>query len=93
MIEEQFCLSSRNHFINLCFHAKDFGIKIVSYNFFATSHGKSVCDGIGAVIKRTVRKDALQGAHILNAKQMYDHLSAHESAVRYEFLVAHLLKL
>lgn len=33
-------------FLNLCHHEVDFGIT-VTWSFFATSHGKSPCDGIG----------------------------------------------
>ncbi len=30
------------------------------WNFFATSHGKSVCDGIGGTVKRLLTKASLQ---------------------------------
>lgn len=49
-------------------------MKIESYNFFATSHGKGPCDGIGAVAKRTVREASLvlpPEKQILNAHSMY----------------------
>lgn len=68
-------------------------MKIVSYNFFATSHGKSACDGIGAVAKRTARKASKQGVQILNAKEMYEYLSKHESSIRYQHLLySHIRK-
>ena len=38
--------------MNLCLHFKDFGLK-AEWIFFATSHGKSTCDGIGGTVKRT----------------------------------------
>ena len=37
--------------------------------FFATSHGKSACDGIGGTVKREAAKKSLQATvmgHILN---------------------------
>lgn len=77
-----YCITFRNHFSNLCYHEREFGLKIISYNFFATSHGKSACDGIGAVIKRTVRKASKQGVQILNAEQMYGYLSTKETNIR-----------
>lgn len=73
----------RNHFTTLLYHEQDFGIKLISYNFFATSHGKSICDGVGAAAKRIARKASKQGVQILNAKQMYDYLSEKDSTVRY----------
>ena len=34
------------NFVNLCFHEQDFCIS-AEWHFFAPSHGKSPCDGIG----------------------------------------------
>lgn len=72
----------RNNFINICHHVEDFGIEVLSYNFFATSHGKSACDGIGAVAKGSARKASLQKVKILNATEMYNYLNEKESSIR-----------
>ena len=37
---------NKKHFLNLCRHKIDFNVDCV-WNFFATNHGKSPCDGIG----------------------------------------------
>ena len=50
---------NRYSFINLCHHIEDFGLN-AEWNFFATSHGKSACDGIGGTVKRLVTKASLQ---------------------------------
>ena len=50
---------NKSNFINLCNHVKDFGIQ-AEWHFFATSHGKSVCDGIGGTVKRLLTKASLQ---------------------------------
>ena len=47
------------NFINLCYHQQDFGVDAL-WTFFATSHGKSPCDGIGGFVKRHVAKRSLQ---------------------------------
>ena len=47
------------NFINLCHHKDDFGLN-AEWIFFATSHGKSPCDGIGGTVKRYVAKRSLQ---------------------------------
>ncbi|XP_066934504.1 uncharacterized protein [Clytia hemisphaerica] len=47
------------NFMNLCHHQEDFGID-AEWIFFATSHGKSPCDGIGGFVKRHVAKRSLQ---------------------------------
>ena len=44
----------------MCCHEKDFGIKVGTYNFFATSHGKNSCDGIGGTFKRTAVRHCLR---------------------------------
>ena len=49
---------NRFNFINLCHHLEDFGIE-AEWNFFATSHGKNACDGIGGSIKRSLSKASL----------------------------------
>ena len=47
------------NFFNLFSHKVDFSIK-AEWIFFATSHGKSPCDGIGAVVKLHTAKRSLQ---------------------------------
>lgn len=46
---------NRKNFFNLCHHATDFNVT-AEWVFFATSHGKSPCDGIGGTIKRTATR-------------------------------------
>jgi len=50
---------NRKNFINLCHHKQDFDID-AEWIFFATSHGKSPCDGVGGFVKRYVAKRSLQ---------------------------------
>lgn len=53
-------------------------MKVISYNFFATSHGKSACDGIGGTLKRTVMRHCLRSPpdkQITTPKEMYDYAS------------------
>ena len=47
------------NFINLCHHHNDFGLD-AGWAFFATSHRKSSCDGIGGFVKRHVAKKSMQ---------------------------------
>ena len=44
---------NRNNFYNLFQHKSDFGLNARSV-FFATSHGKQLCDRIGGTVKRLV---------------------------------------
>lgn len=72
------------NFINLAHHRKDFGVD-AEWHFFATSHGKGACDGLGGTIKRQARRTSLQridGNHIttphslfLWAKTFYKNIS------------------
>ena len=45
--------------INLCYHKEDFGIP-AEWHFFATSHGKGPCDGVGGTVKHEAAKASLQ---------------------------------
>ena len=62
------------NFINLCMHQNDFSVDCV-WTFFATSHGKSPCDGIGGTLKRLTTRASLQrplANQILTAKQVFE---------------------
>lgn len=50
---------NRKNFINLCYHERDFGMP-AEWHFFATSHGKGPCDGIGGTVKRLATRASLQ---------------------------------
>jgi len=49
------------NFTNLIHHDADFNLK-AEWNFFATSHGKNACDGVGGTIKRLAARASLQRA-------------------------------
>lgn len=68
------CAGQYKNFANLCHHKEDFGFS-AEWHFFATSHGKSPCDGIGGIVKRLVARASLQAHlknHILSASDMYN---------------------
>ena len=48
-------------FSNYCHHESDSGLS-AEWNFFATSHGKSPCDGIGGTVKCLVSIGSLQSS-------------------------------
>ena len=49
------------NFVNLCHHQIDHSIQ-AEWHFFATSHGKSPCDGLGGTTKRLIARASLQAA-------------------------------
>jgi hypothetical protein len=60
-------------FFNLCHHEEDFHVA-AKWNFFATSQGKSPCDGTGGTVKRLVVRASLQATernHILTPDVLY----------------------
>lgn len=91
---------NRKNFINLCYHEADFGIH-AEWHFFATSHGKGACDGVGGTIKRLAAKASLQRPYdqqIMTPRQLYDWASVsirttffgYCSSEEYEKELAHL---
>lgn len=79
-------LHSRNHLKNICCHESDFGIKVISYNFFATSHGKTENDGHGGIVKRTARRHCLRSSpeeQITNPLQLYEFGVKQIKSIRY----------
>ena len=78
---------NKKNFYNLCQHKNDFGIE-AEWVFFATSHGKSPCDGIGGTVKRVTARASLQrpkNSHILTPSQMFDFCSTTPSLSSIEF--------
>lgn len=62
------------NFVNLCYHLTDFGIK-AQWHFFATSHGKGPCDGLGGTVKRLAAKASLQRPYnnqIMTPRQLFE---------------------
>ena len=55
------------NFMNLCLHKQDFGLD-AEWIFFATSHGKSPCDGIDGSVKRHAAKKSLQRLETIRFK-------------------------
>ena len=65
---------NRKNFVNLCHHKEDFGIQ-AEWHFYATSHGKGPCDGIGVTVKRLAAKASLQRAchsQFMTPSQLFD---------------------
>ncbi len=50
---------NRKDFSNICCHLNDFDIH-AEWHFYATAHGKGVCDGLGGTVKRLAAKASLQ---------------------------------
>lgn len=74
-------------FSNITYHEKDFGIK-AEWNFFATSHGKNACDGIGAVVKRAAYKASLQRTmtnHIVTPKSLFEYANKEIKGIKFFF--------
>ena len=65
---------NRKNFANLAYHEEDYGVP-AEWHFFATSHGKGPCDGIGGTVKRLATKASLQrtlGCQIQTPHQLYE---------------------
>ena len=74
------------NFSNLCHHQDDFGIS-AEWNFFATSHGKGPCDGVGGVVKRLATrysKTLIKSGkdRLLTAKQLYEFANENIQGVK-----------
>ena len=71
---------NRKNFINLCYHKNDFDIE-AEWHFFATSHGKGPCDGIGGTVKRLAARTSLQRTGV-NAEPILDPKALFSFAVK-----------
>ena len=76
---------NRYNFHNICKHFEEFGLKC-EWHFFATSHGKSSCDGIGGTVKRSVARASLQRVYerqILTPEDMFDYCIENLSNIKF----------
>lgn len=74
--------------INLCRHEDDFGVS-AEWHFFATSHGKSPCDGIGGTMKRLVERRSMQAiynGHITTPNEMYIYAKENISKIKFLYI-------
>ncbi len=75
------------NFINLSHHKTDFGVD-AQWHFFATSHGKGPCDGVGGTVKRLAARASLQRPYneqIMTPRQLYDFAVENISAVHFHY--------
>ena len=80
---------NRFNFSNICAHKSDFGLDC-DRQFFATSHGKGACDGVGGTVKRATALESLRRPtreQITNATEMFEFLSdKFETTVNFVFV-------
>ena len=87
------CAQYKNYknFANLIFYVQDFGIT-AQWNFFATSHGKNLCDGVGGTVKRLATRASLQRPldnQILTPYQLFEFESQDISGITSFYVVNH----
>lgn len=60
-----------------------YSLEKVTWNFFATSHGKGPVDGIGGIAKRTVTESVMRRSHcVQSAHQFSEVLKERESSIK-----------
>ena len=80
--------SQYKNLINLVYHQDDFGIQ-AEWHLFATSHGKSACDGIGRTVKREAARTSLRATttgHILTPQQLFEWCSIHITGIKFFYI-------
>lgn len=75
---------NKYNLINLTKHEDDFNVK-ADWNFFATSHGKGACDGLGGTIKRHAFKASLQNERITTPKLLFEWAERFFKKIKFDF--------
>ena len=73
------------NFLNLCHHLKDFNLS-ASWSFFATSHDRSPCDGVGSPVKCKLTNASLTApvdSPILSIQAANDYCSTYISGITF----------
>ena len=79
---------NRKTMYNLCQIKDEFNLEAI-WNFFATSHGKSPCDGIGGTVKRMTARESLTRPYqnqILSADDMFNFCCANIPSIIFKFV-------
>lgn len=79
---------NRKSFYNLCQHSSDFDVQ-AEWHFFATSHGKSPCDGLGGTVKRLAVKASLQKPYndqIMTPRQLFVWAKENIRSINFEYI-------
>lgn len=79
---------NKKNFANICNHKKDFGLDC-EWHFFASSHGKNACDGVGGTTKREATRASLQRAsnnQILTPNDLFNFCSQHIQGIIYFYV-------
>ena len=78
---------NRKNFLNIANHKADFGIH-AEWHFFATSHGKGPCDGVGGTVKRLAARASLQRPYddqIQTPIQLFDWAQQNINAIHFAY--------
>ena len=81
------------NFTNLCNHYSDFNIN-TDWNFFATSHGKGICDGVGGHVKRLIARASLQATtqcKILNSVKFFQWSRDDIKGTEFIYVSSHMI--
>ena len=79
---------NRKNFVNLAFHMWDSNLE-AEWHFFATSHGKGPCDGLGGPIKREAVRASLQRpleGQIQTAFQLYEWAKEAIPSIQFQYV-------
>ena len=79
---------NRKNFLNLAHHFEDFGVE-AEWHFFATSHGKGPCDGVGGTVKRLAARASLQrpdAEQLQTPEQLFQWAKSNIPQVTFEYL-------
>lgn len=78
---------NKYNFANLINHKNDFAVE-AEWNFFATSHGKGACDGLGGSVKRQAYRASLQrdnNKHITTALSLFEWAESSFKKINFAF--------
>jgi hypothetical protein len=64
----------KNNFYLLSHFTEKYGFQYATWNYYESGHGKSVADGIGGSVKRTLDRKVTLGADVTNAEDAYSIL-------------------
>lgn len=75
---------NKKNFVDPLYHEQDFQVS-TEWHFFATSHGKGPCDGVGGTIKWIAAHASLQGTMITSPTELYKWAKSNVEGILFSF--------
>ncbi|KAK3927342.1 ARL14 effector protein [Frankliniella fusca] len=82
---------NKKNVLNISYHVEDFGLE-AEWHYFATSHGKGPCDGLGGTMKRQAYLASIRNHLIRTPSEFYNWVEKNMEKIQVKFVTSEEVK-